>query len=95
MRGIVGHDCRRLKTHRSAHSAPVGTTGPLVAPVPTEADSATAYHDLVPATGILVAVGISTVLWIVVGLVLFLGTVEVASGRRRGDCEASAKSSSS
>ena len=67
-----GHDCRRLKTGRSAHSEPVGTTGPLVAPVPAEADSTTACHDLVPATGILVAVGISTVLWIVVGLAVSL-----------------------
>jgi hypothetical protein len=67
-----GHDCRRLKTRRSAHSEPVGTTGPLVAPLLAGADSASACHDLVPATGILVAVGISSVLWVVVGLALFL-----------------------
>jgi hypothetical protein len=46
----------------------VGMTDPLVAPVSAEADSVTACHDLVPATSILVAVGISAVLWIVVGL---------------------------
>ena len=39
---------------------------------PAEEDRDLSEHDLVPAVGIMVAVGISNVFWIVVGLVVIL-----------------------